>query len=323
MLVTWTSFALAADAWIGGGLEVEAGYDDNAAAVGANVEGEVDARFEQGPVFLRLDYDLKLDLAQKQITNKGWGPEWAMLQIGRDGPRARLGVVNPSVGLEDWDDRLNYLPTTSACFDWGVGRILGADIGWQLADGPDLFVFGGYDLDYDAYGGGGGILYEGDKWGLWSGFAGYPELDQYMLIPSAEWYFGQTTLSVDTTLGMVGGSPYFTSETLIDLYPDTAFSPVARVEINADPGGVLDDPENGDFTQSASASLGFNFWPMRIAHADDVRLANLLKIQLEGRVFKPSSREGGLAYPGVFVAVTLWRPEPEAFTARYEESEEP
>jgi hypothetical protein len=321
MLVTAT--ALAADGWIGGGVEGKVAYDDDARALDPGGQVELDARLESGPIFLRLDYDLEYDLGAG-LTNVGWGPEWAMVQIGREGPRARLGVVNPNVALEDWDDRLNYLPTTSACFTWGAGRVLGADLGWQVADGPDVFVFGGWDLDYAELGAswtaGAGVFYEGDRASVWSGVVGYPLLHRYFAIPSAEFYIGDSaTLAVDTMAGTVDSNPVFTGQAVVALFTESAFSPVGRVEVVVDPAGALDLPDDDFYTQAGSASLGFNFWPMRMQHADDPKLADALEIQVEGRFYRPNEREGGLAYPGLYLAVSLWRPEPDPFTARYGE----
>jgi hypothetical protein len=325
MLGLVTALAYGADGWIGGGSSIEIGYDGGSAALVGGGEVELDARLEAGPMFLRLDYDLKYDLFNPGLANLGTYagpvplPEWAIAQFSFGGPRLRLGILNPAIGLEDWDDRLNYLPTTSASFDWGLGRFAGADAGWTLESGVDLFVYGGYDVDYEAVGVGAGVLYEGDALGVWSGFAAYPSLQQYQLIPSGEWYFNNLTLSFDSIVGLKSGQPFVTTETLVNLFPDGPASPVARVEVNGDPNGTLDDPSAGAFVPVATASLGVNFWPTRLKYPDDALRGDAVKVQLEGKLFVPNSRAGQTPYPGVFLSISAWRPEPDAYTARYAE----
>jgi hypothetical protein len=58
-----------------------------------------------------------------------------MVQFGRE-QHARLGIVNPNLGVEDWDPWINYAPTYSNNFVYvGAGRFLGADVGFSTDSG--------------------------------------------------------------------------------------------------------------------------------------------------------------------------------------------
>lgn len=306
------------DTWVGGGVGVVAsvtGAETPGTEATLVTQPELDARFAWGPLYGRLDLDLQWDpRTNERLTPDP--PEWAMLQIGRDRYFARVGVTNPNIGLEDWDAWNNYLPSYSVFFDGASpGRLLGLEPGMKLNDDTEVFVWGGYDLDFaeevelgsfDAYEFGVGVASEHEAWSTWTGIAAYPGSKYYGLFGALELYpHEDLTVALDGGAGLSDGSLFTGAQLVLNAFPDEVIGPVARLEGVYDKDEALGGAEGGIPTVTASA--GFHFVP------DDYA-----KLLVEGKI----SRLGDEAVSGVWVSFSVTRPAPPAYEAVYEEDEE-
>lgn len=294
--------------WVGGAGSAQLGYQKSGLA-GTEVQAELDARVEQGPFYFRadLDFTLGLDGGAHPVM---FPPEWLMIQYSPGAVRLRAGVVNPNIGLEDWDPWNNYLPTFSILFNGASpGRVLGGEVAYQVGN-AEVFAFGGADMDFVASDvfipeltpiAGLGVWAEGESLATWSGLALYPTESYYGAFAAVEYYpLDQLWVSLDGGLGLSAGEPFAGAQLVVNVMPEAVVAPVARVEGVYDPGGVaLGGADAG--VAKGTFSLG-------------ARLQALasLSVMAEGKLTLWGS---GLVDPGVFIRVTGFRPEPPTYTA--------
>lgn len=311
-LLVFPAMAADVDTWFGGGVSLGAYATPDAAGTFASTtvsQAEADARFATGVVYGRLDLDVHMDPASPAWD--GQVPlEWAMLQVSPGTWFVRAGVTNPNIGLEDWDDWVNYLPTTSVLFDGASpGRLGGGEVGWTFSDGGQAFVFGGWDMDWAAPSFGGGYASEQDAWSTWSGLVAQPTLDFGTGTPGLYGFFGALEiypadalwLTLDGGGGVMGGSPFAGAQLIANVLPEAVVQPVARVEGVFDPDDMMGAPV-------ATASVGARVQPL-----------DWLRVAVEGKYSVDPATENGL---GAFLTLDVWRPEPPPYAAVEEDEED-
>lgn len=286
-----------------------------ASADATTTQAEVDAVVGWGWGHARVDLDFHLDpnlLADGEAFTAdglypGPWPEWAMVQLGREKHHLRLGLLNPNIGLEDWDPWANYAPTYSHNFlSVGSGRFLGADLSTTTAGGYDLFAFGGYDVDWASAGGGVGVATEQDAWSTWSGVLVYPQwngggcpdgaetcLNAFAQLAVEVYPADPLWVSLEAYPGVKGGSFYTTTQAVVNVVPEAVVNPFVR-------GEVVIDPDEVSGASGHTASLGLR-----------TDTPGFLRLMLEGKsVFLP----GGTTDVGVAFTVAVHRPEPFAYS---------
>lgn len=317
------------ETWIGGaasgGVEVGA---DGAGGIGVapfSPQAELDARLGTDLIYVRLDLDAHFGI--DGTGNFGLvspiPPEWAMVQIGREKYHLRLGVTNPNIGLQQWEEWQNYLPGYSLLWAAQPSQILGVEPGIDFEDGTSLFVYGGYDLGWGGihlkHGAGGGakpqvftpegatagvgVSRSADSYYVALDVSAYPlgSLDYYCSFLTFELYPTDIlTLSLDGGGGTSGGSSFVGGQLQVVLAPSDVVSPVVRVEGLYDPDGFLGEP-------MATASVGGRVMPLEF-----------LTVGVEG---KSSFYDGSPAQLSGIVLLSVFRPEPDVYAASYEESE--
>jgi hypothetical protein len=288
--------------YVGGGLDARGGWSP--AGSEAVVEGEFDFRLRHKWFFTRLDLDVTVDVLNPGVLYTP--PEWAMVQFGLDDPAKRLGwavragVLNPNMGLEDWDLKNNYLPSYSIMFNGASpGRILGGEANLRLGDGHNVFLWGGSDIDWawpeHTPTLGVGYWTERDSWSTWSGLAMYPSEQTYMLVYTLEFYpHDLVWLAFDGSTGVMGGRGYGGGQVVLNVAPEEIVQPVARGEWVVDPGdAALGGMEEG--IPDGTASLGARFVP-----------SENVKVMVEGKaIFADKS-----ATPGLYFGVEIFTPDP-------------
>lgn len=330
LLVSFAPFAQATDVWVGGAVEggVTVGADGaGGVAIAPTIaQAEVDFRLGTDLIFVRVDLDAHVDPA-----NLAGGltapvpPEWAMVQIGREKYHLRLGVTNPNIGLQQWEEWQNYLPSYSLTWAAQPSQILGAEPGIDFDDGTSLFVYAGYDLAWGglqlpvrgAQPGEGGSLFPSSG-GLTAGLGFSRSADSYYAsldvsaypLAGYDYYasFGcfelypsdLLTLSLDGGGGVAAGSGFAGGQFQVALTPSDFISPAVRVEALYDPDDFLGLP-------MATASIGGRITPLEFA-----------TISLEG---KSSFYNGAPAQLSGVLIVSVFRPEPDVYSAAYEAEE--
>jgi hypothetical protein len=324
MLVHWMAIAAAGEleSFIGGGASggiTAFSESDFASADALTTQAELDVAAGWGWGHVRVDWDFHVDpntlgdegadFFSYPSAVSGTGqfpvPEWAMVQFGRE-QHARVGIVNPNLGVEDWDPWINYAPTYSNNFVYvGAGRFLGADIGISTDSGYDLFAFGGFDVDWASYGGGVGVATAQDLWSTWSGIVVYPQFEGGGC-PGGEDpcfnMFGQLAvefypidplwIAVEAYPGVKDDSFYTSTQLIANVLPEAIVNPFARGELLFDPDEVTGAP-------GSSVSIG--------ARSD---VPDFLRLMLEGKaVFLGDVTDFGVAF-----TVAVHRPEPNAYS---------
>lgn len=265
----------------------------------------------------RVDLDAHFDLValadgdsagvlpypNRVLAEAEYWPEWAMVQLGREAPHLRLGILNPNIGLEDWEPWTNYVPSYSNNFVYaGAGRFLGVEPSITLDSGYDLFAFGGYDIDWASYGAGVGVATAQDGYGTWSGIVVYPS---FTTCPSGDTCFNALAaislevypadplwVTLDTVTGIRGGGFYTSEQLVLSVIPEAVVNPFVRGEVVIDPDGVLGAPD-------ATASLG--------ARSD---VTDFLRVALEGK----STFAGGATDVGAWLMIAAHVPEPSPYS---------
>lgn len=293
-----------------------------ASADALTTQAEVDGAVGWGWGHARVDLDLHLDpnafgadgaallgdvIAYPTVT---WGdvlwPEWAMVQLGRP-QHVRVGLINPNLGLEDWDVWSNYATTYSNNFIYvGSGRFLGVDAGLSTDAGYDLFVFGGYDVDWVSAGGGVGVATEQDAWSTWSGIVVYPVFAGGGCPGGADTCFNAFAqlafelypadplwLGLEAYPGVKGSSLYASTQVVANVLPEATVNPYVRAEVLIDPDRVTGAPGH-------TVGLG--------ARTD---LPEWLRVIAEAKAILPP---GGPASVGGALSVAVHRPEPYAYS---------
>jgi hypothetical protein len=325
MVVTLASAAFAGEAFIGGGVSggvVASSETGVASADGLTTQAELDVAVGWGWGHIRADLDVHVDPnligqdGEDVLAYPSPWPEWGMIQLGRE-KHLRLGLLNPNLGVEDWDPWVNYAPTHSNNFIWvGSGRFLGADVGISTDSGYDLFAFGGYDVDWASYGGGVGVATAQDAWATWSGLVVYPEFaggncpggddtcfNAFAQLAVELYPADPLWIAVEAYPGVKGGSFFTSTQFVANIVPEAAVNPYVRAELLFDPDRVTGAP-------GSTASIG--------ARTD---LPEFLRVMAEAKAtFLP----GGTTDLGVALTVAVHRPEPSpySFTDPFGENED-
>ncbi len=318
------------EVWVGGGISGGIATSQSGGFTSADAtttQAEVDGAIGWGWGHARVDLDLHFD---PTLGVDGIGaypspwPEWAMVQLGREKNHLRLGIFNPDIGLEDWDPWVNYAPTYSTNFVYaGAGRFLGGEVSLTTDGAVDVFAFGGYDVDWESFGGGVGIATSQDAFATWSGVFVYPEFAYDCpvsptieftgpgIVPDKCVYAGAAlaleiypasflTIDIDTVTGYRdSGKAFpksrglFTSEQLVlNVIPEAVVNPFLRGELVIDDNDVLPGP---DATASVGATSDMTDW---------------LRMALEGKAMFA----GGATDLGGALVISAHVPEPSPYS---------
>lgn len=293
------------DTWVGGhvttGLQAVQGV-----GVGTILsQVELDVRAETGPLFFRLDLDYHFDplfFVKGGTTDYPLAPHYpvppevALVQIGQK-YHLRAGVTNANFGIQEWDEKANYLPSYSNVWDLTNGQNLGLEPGITFDDGTELFAFGGYDLAWLTPGFGAGVATEQDAFGTWTGFFYLPDLQFGMVqtaneIYPADWLW--LTLELDG--GPAGKGFYVGSQLIASILPDATVG-----------GAVRYDQQH--MSDAAVEQLEVEMDNRAIAGALRADPTDTLHLALEAKESWP--RGGGDPYfTGTFLIAVLAGPEP-------------
>lgn len=345
--------------WFGGGAGIVTTVERDSTGVGPNTYGasaqaELGYRAQSGSTYFRLDWDLQLGSNDAAKVAAGYPyyppwteiddgvkigiPEWAMVQLDFDPIKLRLGIVTHAIGLEDWDSWNTYFPSKSTTFNLVPGRMGGVEVAYVLGSGYELTAFAGCDFDWggcipydedgdgendieagDGFTVGAGVTTSQDFYGTWSGIAAYPTLPYYVGVLALELYpLEELWIAVDGATGIIGGEDeagnstnnFFLSGGLTaNVLPEEIVYPMFRFQGLIDP----DDGAWGGGFPKISVGAGLSSSPV-----------DGFKISVEGKVssYGELSPYGVDIVPGFYTSITLIRPEPPPFSAKYEEEEE-
>jgi hypothetical protein len=154
-----------------------------------------------------------------------------MVQLGRGTYHLRAGVTNPNFGLQEWDERSNYLATYS--IGWGLqnGQNLGVEPGVVFDSGAEVFAFGGYDLAWMTPVTGAGVTSEQDSWGTWTGAFFMPLYGYALLVTANEVYpLDDLWLTLELDGGLVGDHPIYGGQVVVNLFPDRLVAGALRFD---------------------------------------------------------------------------------------------
>lgn len=335
--LTLASTAQAGDVetWFGGaasGGVVVSGTGSGVAVAPTLAQAELDARLGTDLIFIRVDLDVHMDPAALSAgLASPIPPEWAMLQIGREKYHLRLGVTNPNIGLQQWDEWQNYLPSYSILWAAQPSQIAGIEPGVSFEDGTDVYLYSGYDLGWGGYAGAGrhalgltagaGVVHSADSWYLSLAAGAYPlgGIDSGEVGAEPPWggayYHGYgtfeyypldaLTLSLDGGGGLMTGSSFAGGQFQVNVLPETIVSPTARFEALYDPDDALGDG------RAWSAGAGVKVTP-----------CEFVVFQVEGKADGYTADYGGGVGLSAVALLSIFRPEPDVYSASYEEEEE-
>ncbi len=299
---------LAADVWVGGGVSGGVTFDPAGLSY-PPAQAEIDLRVATDLLYLQVDADVHFDLNVPGVAAYPLPPEWASLQIGRETYHLKVGVNNPAIGVQAWDEWDNYLPTVSQSWAFQPAQIVGLEPGMTFEDGGEVFVWGGYDLAWFAPNVGAGYASEQDAWSTWSGVYAYPTLDCGTATPGT--YVGAVGafevypsdalwLTVDGTGGLACGTQFVSGQLIVNVVPEAIVAPAARIEATYDPDAF-------GTGNNWAVSVGARSFPV-----------DWLWVAVEGKAMFV----GDTMTPSVTLMVGARRPEPEGGSAVYEEEEE-
>jgi hypothetical protein len=148
------------------------------------------------------------------------------------------------------------------------------------------------------------VTSDNDAWSTYSGVMIYPTEGYYAAQLEGEIYPADAlSVALDGGVGLFQGAPFAGGQLVVNILPDGMVTPVVRGEYMWDPdGAALGGAAYG--VPDATASVG-----VRVAPLD------VLRFELEGK----ATFIGGTTVPGVFLGITLHRPEPDEVA--YEEEE--
>lgn len=339
ILFASTAHAGEVETWFGGSVSggVQAWPLGSGALYAGPFSPQVEADFRLGSdlIFLRVDLDAHIGRTGS-ADELSWGlvspipPEWAMLQIGREKYHLRLGVTNPNIGLQQWDEWQNYLPSYSIMWAAQPSQIAGIEPGISFEDGTDVYLYSGYDLGWGGYAGparhalgltaGAGVVHSADSWYLSLAAGAYPlggidsvELKEpawggayYHGYGTFEYYpLDALTLSLDGGGGVMTGSSFAGGQFQVVVLPETIVSPTARFEALYDPADALGDGRQW------SAGAGVKVTP-----------CEFVVLQVEGKADGYTADYGGGVGLSAVALLSIFRPEPDVYSASYEEEEE-
>jgi hypothetical protein len=208
---------------------------------------EFDFRAASGPVFFRLDLDYHFDPYFFGVEGQDYQlaphyplpPEYGLVQLGTK-YHLRAGVTNPDMGMQEWDENLNYFASYSSAWALSNGQNLGLEPGITFDDGTNLFVFGGYDMGWLTPAFGGGFQTEQDLWGTWSGVAVFPhyvfddagDATPYVFAVTADELYPADAvwLSLELDLGVANGGTAGGGQFMASLFPDGMVGGAIRID---------------------------------------------------------------------------------------------
>ena len=239
LLAAPRAFAADVDTWVGGHATTGAQIVQDAGASTILSQVELDARASTGSLFFRLDLDFHVDpWSFRPDGNTGFilaphyplPPEYALVQVGQKF-HLRAGVTNPDFGIQEWDERLNYLATTSEGWKVANGQNLGIEPGISFDNGVNIFAFGGYDLAWLTPGGGAGIQTEQDAFGTWSGFVILPAMRYGLLLTANEVYpTDWLWFSGEIDAGFIDGTAFGGGQLIAQVFPEGAVGGALRLD---------------------------------------------------------------------------------------------
>ncbi len=287
------------EAWVGAGLTTGAVIDGDGVGAYPTSQLEVNARMGAGQVMGRLDLDVHFDpIEAAEGPALPYPPEVAFVQLGRTHGRVRLGVTAPNFGLQEWDERDNYLPSFSTGWALQNGQNVGIEPGWAFDDGTEVFAFGGWDLAWATPSAGAGVATEQESWGTWTGAFVMPDLDYTALFTANEVYpHDLLWLTVELDGGVVAKDWFAGGQLVANLAPESIVGGAVRFDVHHATSGV-------------EAALGVPVPPFVATAAARARPNDWLLVALSGSL--AVERGGGLA-PGALLLVDLHVPEPEGF----------
>lgn len=267
MMLTIVLPALAQDAegWFGAGGGAHAAYTiDTPDPLGIMLQAEADFGYSSGIFTLEGQVDVHVNPLGNEFLASGGDVvvicpdafyagtsdpiltcprpvEQLTAQLGGESWRVQAGILSMPIGVEGWDSWDNVLPLTTSVFDMTPGGVGGALFGYTLGDGgPELFLYGGYDLGWNTPEGGLGVAFDGDAMGTWSGVWAMPMYGYYAGDLAFSFYLGDNFwLNASALGGVYDGSFGVGGFAQGILFPEGVFRPSLRVGGGYDPDGAF------------------------------------------------------------------------------------
>ena len=228
------------ETWFGGQATTGAQFVQGTGVGTVLSQVEFDARVSSGPLYFRLDLDYHFaPYFFAKDANPDWAvwppaapfpPEAAFLQIGHK-YHLRLGVTNPNIGVQYWDEKDNYLPSYSNGWALMNDQNAGIEPGISFDDGWNVFAWGGYDMGWLTPGAGFGVQTATDTWGTWTGAFYYPLTGMGEIISANELYpTDWLTLTLEGDAGMAGGGAFGGGQLIAQFLPNSAVPISLRVD---------------------------------------------------------------------------------------------
>ncbi len=238
-LASWAS-AEEPSSWVGAGVTSGVTADSEGVLAYPSSQLELNARLDADSWSVRLDLDVHFDpAAPGEGPAYPLPPEVAQLQIGQDRFRVRGGVNNPNVGIQEWDERDNYLPGFSQGWELQIGQNIGVEPGIVLEDGTEFFSYVGHDLAWGVLAAGAGVATEQDTFGTWSGVHVLPDLRYAALFSANEVYpADQLWLTFEVDAGVVGSDLFFGGQVVANLWPESTWGAAVRLDAQPAPESV-------------------------------------------------------------------------------------
>jgi hypothetical protein len=295
-VVAWA--ADEADSWVGAGLTTGAVTDFETAGAYPTSQIEVNARLASGRWSARLDLDVHFDpLQPEEGPAYPLPPEYAQIQYGETGFRLRGGVNNANFGLQEWDERDNYLPGFSQGWGAQIGQNVGVEPGIVFEDGTEIFTFVGHDLAWGVLAAGAGFATELDAFGSWTGLQVLPDLHYGALFSANEIYPADALwLTLEVDAGMVESTPFVGGQLVANVFPESLGGAAVRLDAQPAPQAVED-------------ALGLDLHPLVASVAGRVTPTDWFHAALQLDLALPDG--GGAVQPGALLLVDLHVPEPE------------
>ncbi|MCB9688841.1 MAG: hypothetical protein H6738_21960 [Alphaproteobacteria bacterium] len=315
MWFVWSALAWAGsvDTWVGGRASTGVGVDSvsGVSTVLSQVELDATAAGDVWSARLDLDYHFVPVSLSHPDTNGPFEPipayplppEEASLTLGGGAPQLTLGVTNPNLGLQEWDEGDNYLATYTRAWDFSNSQNLGLQPSWNFDSGLQLFAFGGWDMGWYTPGFGLGWAYEGDSYGTWSGGFYLPAYEHGMFYWANEFYPADALwIAVEPNIGVSGGGLVVGTEAVLNVFPEGVVAGALRVEAQY----TTDTAAEWQLTELETAPMD----PLRVTVGGRTDPTDWLHLALDlGTVAAPYGG-GDPSFLGVFL-VDIHAPFPE------------
>lgn len=285
------------ESWVGAGLTTGVVTDFEEVGSYPTSQLEINARVDADVWSARLDLDVHFDpLDPQEGPAYPLPPEYAQIQLGRTGFRVRGGVNNPNFGLQEWDERDNYLPGYSQGWGAQIGQNVGVEPGIAFDDGTEVFTYVGHDLAWGVLAAGGGFATEQDSFGSWTGVQVLPDLSYGALFSANEVYPADALwLTLELDAGVVGSDPFFGGQFVANLFPESVVGAAVRLDAQPAPQAVED-------------ALGLDLHPLVASVAGRVTPKDWFHAALE---FDLGVADGGDLLPSALLLIDVHVPEPD------------